>query len=121
MPFPWALAFKVIPWTEVIAAAPGVARSAQRLWRQVGNRGELAESELALSDQPYDDRLAFAEEELIRLDEQVRQQAELVSELAEQNAKLVQAVEVLRQRSRVQGVVSALLAAGLLTAFLTLA
>lgn len=122
MPFPWALAFKVIPWTDVIAAAPGVARSAQKLWKQVGGGagGAAPATDIALADQPKDQRLARLEAELARLDEQLARQAEIISAVAGQNAKLVEAVEVLRQRTRLLGYGCAALAAGLLVAFLAL-
>ena len=126
MPFPWALAFKVIPWADVIAAAPGVARNAQKLWRQVGRNGAAGEAAasaatgLSASAQPQAARLAQLENALARLDDQCAHQAELLSTLAAQNAQLVQAVEVLRQRTRLLGWTSAALSIGVLLALAAL-
>jgi hypothetical protein len=123
MPFPWALAFKVIPWSDVISAAPGVVRSAQKLWKQVGGSaapGAAAAAGDALARQPPDQRIARLEGELARLDEQLARQAEVLSTLAEQNGRLVEAIEVLRQRSRLLGLGAAILALGLVFAFVTL-
>ncbi len=118
MPFPWALAFKVIPWSDVIAAAPGVVRSAQKLWKQSENGEALATT---LAEAPPDERVARMEAMLGELQDRLAHQAELASALAEQNRKLVEAVEVLRQRTRVLSVAAAVLAVGVVTAFLTLA
>jgi len=121
MPFPWALAFKVIPWSDVIAAAPGVVRNAQKLWKQVGgSAGAGADAGAVLAGQPPEQRLARMEGELARMDEQLANQAEVIATLAEQNGKLVEAVEVLRQRTRLFGAAAALLALGLVLAFATL-
>jgi hypothetical protein len=123
MPFPWVLAFKVIPWSDLIAAAPGVVRNAQKLWKQVGGSaaaGAGADAGAALAGQPPEQRLARLESELARMDEQLANQAEVIATLAEQNGKLVEAVEVLRQRTRLFGAAAALLALGLVVAFVTL-
>ena len=123
MPIPWALAFKVIPWSDVISAAPGVVRSAQKLWKQVGGSaaaGAETSAGEALAEQPPDHRLARLEGELARMDEQLARQAEVLSTLAEQNARLVEAIEVLRQRSRLLGLTAVVLTLGLVAAFFTL-
>jgi len=120
MPFPWALAFKAIPWTEVIAAAPGVARTAQKLLKQVGSgaHGEALSAELG--DGTRDERLARLEDELMRLDDQASRQTELITKVAEQNTALVQAVEVLRMRVRLLNYICGALGAGLVIALIAL-
>jgi hypothetical protein len=44
MPFNWIAAFRIIPWTDVIAAAPTVARTARDLWRGI-SKSRSVESE----------------------------------------------------------------------------
>jgi coenzyme F420-reducing hydrogenase alpha subunit len=120
MPFPWALAFKVIPWSDVIAAAPTVARSAQKLWNQVGGKKDVPAAGPAgeAAALPPDQRLAELEAAIARLDEQSARQAEITSALAEQNARLVEAVAVLRLRSRLLGILTLLMLATLIAAAL---
>lgn len=120
MPFPWALAFRAIPWTEVIAAAPGVARNAQRLWKQASGGAHGEELTAELGDGTRDERLHRLEMEIMRLDDQATRQTELITRLAEQNTTLVQAVEVLRLRMRLLYYVSGALGVGLVIAFIAL-
>ncbi len=106
MAIPWLTALKVIPWSDVIEHAPTVLKAARKLMdRQlstdpsgtpststpvsaVPSLGELKNALTAAQGQI--DRQARAQREL----------SETLAELAEQNARLVSAVEVLRLRTR---------------------
>ena len=74
-------ALKFIPWRDVVQNAPTVLRTAKRLWDK---------------EQPQ----PSVQQELASLREEARRAAEVIASLAEQNARLVEAVEVLRARTR---------------------
>lgn len=107
MPINWIAAFKIIPWTDVIAAAPTVARTARDLWRGMsktkpadpgpgpGGGALTPEAELqALRAELTDTRA------------QLLSMSEVLRALAEQDEKLIAAIEVLRMRTRVLAFVS---------------
>jgi hypothetical protein len=104
----WITFFKVIPWTEVIAAAPTVVKGAQKLWSkvrkqeapQVTGQGPAAQQAL--------------EEQIAELRSELSAASELVTKLAEQNARLFEAVEVLRVRTRILFAVTLIMAVGLI-------
>jgi hypothetical protein len=104
------LLFKVIPWGEVIAAAPAVVEGAKKLWgiARERNAGEVAHAR----PQTTEARLRQLEAEVSELRRESTASSELIKSLAEQNAELVKAVEILRVRSR------ALLGASAITAVL---
>ena len=107
MAIPWLLALKVIPWGDVIEHAPTVLNAARKLMdRQraapIPTAPPIIET---VGDAPpslgeLKNRLIAAQ---VQLDQQAQTQAQLaqtLAELAEQNARLVSAVEVLRLRTR---------------------
>jgi hypothetical protein len=85
----WITAFKIIPWGQVLENAPTVLRSAKKLWDKAGNPhlAPAAPSRL--------------EQEVSELRDEVARGAQLIAALAEQNAQLVGAIDVLRVRTRV--------------------
>jgi len=115
MPFPWAIAAKAIPWTEVISAAPSIARGARELWKRVRSEREEAASTAATAPQS-EDPLAALRREILRLDGDVAAQAELIARLAGQQEQLVAALD--RQQGRTR--LALALAAGALVAVLWL-
>ena len=102
----WITALKLIPWDDVVANAPAVLRGAKKLF---GKSGQAAQAP---------DRLGVLEQEVAQLREQASTAAGVISSLAEQNARLVEAVELLRIRTRILLVACAVLALGLVAAFL---
>lgn len=101
MAISWLTAFKAIPWGDVIAAAPKVAQGAKKLWGAVG-RGD-AGSAAAPGSLPADaeGRLRTLEAQIAGLQRENAASSELIKSLAEQNSRLVDAVEILRVRTRV--------------------
>jgi len=107
MAIPWLLALKVIPWGDVIEHAPSVLKAARKLMDRQGT--EPAHSNTTAVDLAGEalpslgelkNRLIAAQ---VQLDRQAQTQAEMaqtLAELAEQNARLVSAVETLRVRTR---------------------
>jgi len=77
----WLTALKLIPWRDVVENAPAVLRTARKLWDK----------------QPAGPSL---EQEVAALREEARRAAAVIESLAEQNTRLVQAVEILRVRTR---------------------
>jgi hypothetical protein len=109
MAIPWLVALKVIPWGDVIEHAPKVLNAARKLMeRQRAPKSAPTASDSAtpmpLSDPPSPAELHQRLGEALRqLDHQAQAQEQLtqtLAELAEQNARLVGAVELLRLRTR---------------------
>jgi hypothetical protein len=108
MAIPWLLALKVIPWGDVIEHAPSVLKAARKLMdRQSAEPAPSSATGVDLSKEALPslgelkNRLIAAQ---VQLDRQAQMQAEMaqtLAELAEQNARLVSAVETLRVRTRV--------------------
>lgn len=82
MAISWLTALKLIPWRDVVENAPTVLRTAKRLWDR-----EPAAPTL--------------QQEVAALREEAQRAAQVIGSLAEQNTRLVQAVEILRVRTRV--------------------
>jgi len=111
MAIPWlAAAFKAIPWKEVVTAAPSLVESTKKLWSSVTRTQKQpspANEQSGESSSTHSDQLSAIEARFLVLEartaEIARQavtSAELVKSLAEQNAQLVRAVEILRLRTR---------------------
>ena len=107
MPIPWLAALKVIPWGDVIEHAPKVLGAARKLLdrQKAPPTATPAPTPLDLGDAPpslgeLKNRLVEARQ-LIDQQAQTQQQlTQTLAELAEQNARLVSAVELLRVRTR---------------------
>ncbi len=119
----WLTALKFLPWGEVIEYAPKLVNGAQKLWQRV--KTEQAETEAIVIEQAPQSPAETARElqELKRqLADTQAQQLELsnlVSELAEQNQRLVGAIAVLRARSRLSFAVAVATAAACAYLFFT--
>jgi hypothetical protein len=108
---PWLkAAFKAIPWKEVVAAAPSIVESTRRLWDNVtrtekrpspaGERSGNSSAGSSNQISALEDRLMALEAKTSEMAHEAVTSAELIKSLAEQNARLVQAVELLRLRTR---------------------
>lgn len=110
----WWTVLKLVPWGEVIRNAPAVAEGAKKLWDTVGRKPAEAGAAAGGDDAVRPDaasavedaspvtllttRLHQAEAELDQLNAQMRASSALIKALAEQNAELVQRVDVHRRR-----------------------
>jgi hypothetical protein len=103
----WISAFRVIPWTEVLLAAPVVVKGARGLWDAV-RKETRAPSAAAAAD-----RVTALESEIEQLRKDLAESSGIVTALAEQNARLVEAVAILRTRTQILFVASAALATAL--------
>ncbi|MBU0593591.1 MAG: hypothetical protein ABIG70_08910 [Pseudomonadota bacterium] len=103
-------ALKLVPWTEVVSNAPLVVDGAKKLWKAVGKKTAPdkeggAEVEHELTPDPdaktvaaLASRISSLETDVADLQRKMVSSAELIKALADQNAQLVRAVEVLRRR-----------------------
>jgi len=105
----WIAAFKVIPWAELILAAPALVKGAQKLWATVRKQEAPA-----LSGQDPVARERALEAQVDELRRELTAASELVTNLAEQNSRLVSAVEILRVRTRVLFLATVIMAAALI-------
>jgi hypothetical protein len=111
MGFPWMLALKVIPWGDVIEHAPKVLKSARKLLDKQDD-GELDVPLTPPREGGDAARLAALEADQARLQADLKQLAETSTALAEQNARLIAAVDVLRWRTRWLAGIAAVLLIG---------
>lgn len=122
----WLTALKVIPWTDVIQATPGIVRGARQFWQNIRHddrrRTERA-SETPLPDErtePLNNlqaRVRQLEAERDNIQAKAMEAAELVEALATQHERLVEVVGRLRSRTRIQLVAIALLAVAVVILF----
>lgn len=94
----WLTAFKFIPWADVIAAAPTVVRGAKKLWDSA--KSQPPEGVEAAAVASPEARLQALEAQSADLRKELAASSELINSLAEQNARLVEAVGILRVRTR---------------------
>ena len=94
----WLTAFKVIPWGDVIAAAPTVARGAKKLWDSIQDRP--AGSAAGPAPDSPEGRMRALESQLGEMRKELAASTELINSLAQQNERLVEAVGILRVRTR---------------------
>ena len=108
MAIPWLMALKVIPWGDVIEHAPSVLKAARKLMdRQPPASPDPSGTPATQTPVSAVPSLGELKNALIAAQGQIERQAqtqreltETLTELAEQNARLVSAVEVLRLRTR---------------------
>lgn len=109
MAIPWLLALKVIPWGDVIEHAPKVLKAARKFIdreppQPPGQAGAPATT-MPVSEVPslgeLKNALIAAQGQIESQAQDQRELAETLASLAEQNARLVTAVQVLRLRTRV--------------------
>jgi hypothetical protein len=109
MAIPWLMALKVIPWGDVIEHAPSVLKAARKLMdRQPTEPPDQAGTSVTtppVSEVPslgeLKNALIAAQGQIDRQAQTQRELTETLTELAEQNARLVSAVDTLRLRTRI--------------------
>lgn len=122
----WISALKIVPWSDVVAAAPTLARGAQQLWTKVRSAPPVAEhaeaTPAAGTDAPdAPDALSAIVQRVAQLEDRLDEHrraavtaSELIATLADQNAQLVEAVARLNARTRLLFGIATALALGLL-------
>lgn len=119
MAFSWIAAFKIIPWSDVIAAAPTVARTARDLWRGMSKARPGEPVEQPTGGVPTtEEEIRMLRTDLAETRSQLLSSSEVLRALAEQDEKLIAAIEVLRVRTRVLAFVCVALVAACAVLFL---
>lgn len=107
----WLTALKVIPWGDVIEATPGIVKGARKIFTRTTQQDETpVATDAPASGSELQDRVVQLEARLAQVAEQQRASAQLIETLAEQNARIVEAIEILRVRTRLLMGVSVALA-----------
>ena len=101
----WISAFKVIPWAELLIAAPAVVSGARKLWATVRKKDAAPEAGQAPE--------AHLQAQIDELRNELAATSELLTTLAEHNGRLVEAIAILRVRTRVLFVICLVLAAAI--------
>jgi hypothetical protein len=113
----WMTALKIIPWGSVVESAPHIVKAAKQIFAATkgSTSGSSAAPDWEASDVPVslDKRVRLLEAKIVELSDEQRSLAELVKSLAEQNAVMVEAIDVFRVRVKILLVVCVLLASGL--------
>ncbi|WP_137917347.1 hypothetical protein [Hydrogenophaga sp. 2FB] len=124
MAIPWLVALKVIPWGDVIEHAPKVLNAARKLMDRQKTPAAATPPPEPLEMGGAPPTLGELKNRLIEarqlIDQQATTQAQMaqtLAELAEQNARLVVAVDLLRKRTRLLLVAAAVLAIGVVWLF----
>jgi len=103
MALSWLVALKAVPWTDLVQAAPGIVKGARKLYTSVrgGSAVEATTARTAAGVGGIDARVAQIENRLATLMAEQQASAELIRNLADQNARLIEAVEIMRARARI--------------------
>jgi hypothetical protein len=108
----WMTALKIIPWSNVLESAPHIVKAAKHLFSAVKADSDsfaAGPSASTAEDFSLSQRVRAMEAKIAELREEQKASAELIKSLAEQNAFVVEAIEVFRVRLRVLLVICVLL------------
>jgi hypothetical protein len=97
----WLTALKILPWSDMIEYAPKVVSGAQKVWQRVktGKDAMASADANALPSEPLTE-LEILQQELRGLQAQQLDLTSVIKDLAGQNQRLVDAINVLRARTR---------------------
>jgi len=109
MAFGWITALKIIPWKDVLESAPHIVKAAKNLYAgtrtNASNPSETPDSPTSTSDSEslgsLNPRLYKIEAKILELSDEQESSVELIKSLAKQNARIVEAIEVLRVRTKI--------------------
>jgi len=116
----WVGMLRLVPWGDVIKAAPELAGTARKLWGAVAKKNPQRDAVNGGDGDDGDDgdegalhaptsmlaRMEHAETSLAELQAQMLAASEVIATLAQQNAKLVEQTEALRKRLLLQAIVT---------------
>ncbi|BCT67522.1 hypothetical protein [Nitrosospira sp. NRS527] len=104
----WITALKIIPWGSVLESAPHIVKAAKQVFSAAksDSSGFADASSSPVGDglvnpDKLDKRVRLLEAKIIELSNEQRASAELIKSLAEQNALVVEAIEVFRVRVKI--------------------
>jgi hypothetical protein len=106
----WMTVLKMVPWGDVIETAPKVAAGAKKLWDKVGKKplADASSADASASSGPQvligpaaiaalQAQVAELQVTTAELHQQMLESSALIQSLAEQNAQLVQRIELNRK------------------------
>jgi hypothetical protein len=101
----WMTALKIIPWGEVLESAPHIVKAAKHLFStakaDADNFAEAPNSPTGDGLVNLDKRTRLIEARIIELSNEQESSTALIKSLAEQNALIVEAIEVFRVRVKI--------------------
>jgi len=106
----WIAALKVIPWGDVMEAAPHIVKGAKHLFTSSRNDIPGATS----GTENIDTRLQRLQAHLAEIEAEQQKSATLIKSLAEQNIRVVEAIEIMRVRTKILMYVSIAMASTIL-------
>ncbi len=107
MPINWLFALKAVPWTDLVQHAPTIVKGARKLYSTVrGGASQTASAHAATSAVPTSAadaavRISELEHRVVEIASEQQASAELIRNLAEQNARMIEAIGIMRARARV--------------------
>lgn len=105
MAISWILALKAVPWADLVQATPAIVKGARKLF--TSSPGTARQANGAVRPDPSvaptsaEARLAQMEAALDAMSREQQSTAELIRSLAEQNARVVQTMTIIRARARI--------------------
>ena len=112
--------FKTILSPKVVAYAPELLSSALKLWRSYTQKTQLPNPHHSEAITDLGQRVTVLENSEAQFNEQAREALSLISSLAEQNAQLVKAVDLLGWRTRVLAILSTILGVAVIAIIIVL-
>ncbi|CAH1904050.1 conserved hypothetical protein [Candidatus Nitrotoga sp. HW29] len=106
----WINALRVIPWKDVLEAAPGMVKGAKRLFTtakdEVNNQPMADSSSTIVSFDAegfanLENRVRHLQAQVAELNSNHNSSAKLIKSLAEQNAHVVNVIEILKVRTKI--------------------
>jgi hypothetical protein len=119
MAFGWITALKIIPWKDVIESAPHIVKAAKNLYAgakaNASNPSDAQSSPSDISDSEVSENsdLRRIEVKIQHLSSEQESSVELIRSLAQQNVRIVEAIELLRVRTKIL-LITCVLLSGLL-------
>ncbi len=104
----WMTALKIIPWGHVLESAPHIVKAAKHLFSATkadassfAEAGNSSVGDGFANSDKLDKRIRLLEKRILELSDEQKSSTELIKSLAEQNALIVEAVEVFRVRVKI--------------------
>jgi hypothetical protein len=109
MAFGWITALKIIPWKDVIESAPHIVKAARNLYAGAkANAANPSDAQDSPSDISNGDISVNSESNLRKIELKIQHlsseqesSVELIRSLAQQNVRIVEAIELLRVRTKI--------------------
>ncbi len=103
----WLTVLQSVPWSDVVRNAPKVAAGAKKLWDNVANKSAANPDVVVDGDgltsapvtlESLQQQLMSLRAESASFQQRLIESSDLIGTLAEQNAQLIQGIQVLRRR-----------------------